>query len=304
MDKYKDIEVWGRLIQGKPLDGLGFATIDGRIDLRGLAAPDPSEVEKYRTATMIVKEQSGLIAIGGVHWKGIDFSNCRLNSLRFFDSIIENCSFDAGHCRDWRMWNTRIINTTFRGADLRDSALGAVENGKRNSFKRVDFTKADLRQTSHGSADMVECIFVDTKLAKVDFHGTVFENCIFSGELNEVLFYRYNFRGEAYPPNEMKGVDFRHATLRYVEFRELDMNDVKWPEDSEHIILKNYKASLDKMLNALKLRSDVSSRRLTAILGMMRKWAGPNQAQGILSKAELVGAGGEELVAELLRLCT
>lgn len=302
MGEDQDLEIWNRLSQGKPLDGLVLPTFEGRIDLRGLAAPDPSLGPVRHVASASVQELSGLTVLRGVHWKGIDASGCRLNSLRFFDSIIEDCVFDEGSCQDWRMWGTRVSDTGFRGTDLRGSALGGVDNGKRNSFRRVDFTRADLRKSAHVSAEMIGCDFADTKLAKVDFQGTVFENCRFAGKLREVSFYRHAFRGEGFPPNEMRGVDFREAKFHYVEFRGLDMPDVRWPEDPDHVVLKGYVPALDRMLGYLEGRTDLPSRQAAAVLGMKRKWAGPNQVSGILNVAELSGFGSEELVSELLKL--
>lgn len=54
----------------------------------------------------------------------------------------------------------------------------------------------------------------------------------------------------------MKGVD-REATFRHVEFRNLDMNDVKWPESDQHIVLSNYKGCLSRMIEALRNCADV-----------------------------------------------
>jgi uncharacterized protein YjbI with pentapeptide repeats len=150
-----------------------------------------------------------------VRWADIDFSGADLQSLRLFDTTLDNCSFDEANCRGWRQWGMSIKNCTFRGTNLRDAALGGIDQGKRNSYRRVDFTKADLRGTAHESADVVDCIFVETNLRKVDFQGTVFVNCTFAGELDEVAFARFAFRGESFPPNEMKGVDFRRAKLRW-----------------------------------------------------------------------------------------
>lgn len=146
---------------------------------------------------------------------------------------------------------------------------------------------------------MVGCTFVASRLDKVDFQGTVFDHCTFAGELREVLFYHHAFRGEAFPPNEMRDVDFRNAKFRLVEFRGLDMRHVAWPNDEDHIILDNYKARLDEKVKLLESRSDTASRQLAAILKMKRKWAGANQQQGVLSKTELAEVAGEEKVAEL-----
>lgn len=223
----KAAEVWERLVGERSLGDLGLPVNKGRVDLRGLVAPRPTVVGRHVTESAEVTKLGGLIEIRGAHWKGIDFSGARLGSLRLLDSTIEDCSFEGARCQDWRMWGTTVVKTSFRSADLRQAALGGVDNGKRNSFREVDFTKADLRQTVYVSCDMIGCTFVDCKLSKVDFQGTVFVNCRFEGELDEVLFYRQAFRGEAFPGNEMKGVDLRRAKLRHVEFRGLNMSDVQ-----------------------------------------------------------------------------
>ena len=301
MDARLSAEVWARLIGGGSLAELDLPTNGGRVDLRGLRAPEPAVLRRYVAASSEVTELGELVVVRGVHWREIDFSGAHLGSLRFFESAIEDCCFEGAGCQDWRMWGTTIVNTSFRSADLRKAALGGVENGKRNSFRQIDFTKADLRQTVFVSCDMTDCKFNDTKLSKVDFQGTVFVNCTFEGELDEVLFYRRAFRGEAFPANEMKGVNMRRAKLKHVEFRGLDMGDVQWPEGDEHLVVENYTATLDRALDVLKGRTDIASKKLGVVLGMKRKWAGPNQRRGVLSKADLLEAGGPEAVSELLR---
>jgi hypothetical protein len=200
------------------------------------------------------------------------------------------------------MWGTTVADTSFRSADLRNAALGGVDGKKRNRFHTCDFTKADMRRTVYVSADMRECVFSDTKLTKVDFQGTVFEDCRFEGELEEVLFYRQAFRGESLPANEMKGVDLSRARLRHVEFRGLDMKDVRWPEGDDYLIVDNYVGTLDRLLNALKGSESVPHRQLGAILAMKRKWAGANQRVGVLSMSDLIEFAGTEAVDELLQL--
>jgi hypothetical protein len=200
------------------------------------------------------------------------------------------------------MWGTTVADTSFRSADLRKSALGGVDGKKRNHFRMCDFTKADMRQTAHVSADMTGCVFSDTNLSKVDFQGTVFEDCRFEGALSEVLFCRQAFRGESFPANEMKGVDLSRAHLRYVEFRGLDMRDVRWPEGDDYVIIDDYVATLDRLLNVLKGGESVSHRKLGAILAMQRKWAGAHQRVGVLSKPDLIDVAGKQTVEELLRL--
>ena len=300
MDARQTAEVWARLIGGGSLTGLNLPMNGGRMDLRGLVAPGPAMLRRYVAASAEVTELGELIVIRGAQWRGLDFSGAHLGSLRFFDSTIEDCSFEGVRCQDWRMWGTTIINTSFQSADLRKAALGGVENGRRNSFRQIDLTKADLRQTVFVSCDIIDCRFIDTKLSKVDFQGTVFVNCIFEGELDEVLFYRQAFRGETFPANQMKGVDLRRAKLRHVEFRGLDMSEVQWPEDDDHVVVENYTATLDRALDLLKGHGDVASKKLGVVLGMKRKWAGPSQKRGVLSKRDLV-EGRREVVASSRR---
>jgi len=224
----------------------------------------------------------------------VDFSGSNLNNLRFFDCTIENCVFDKCKCKDWRMWGTTISDTSFDSADLRSAALGGVQNGKRNQFRKVNFSGADLRDTGYEAAKFVACTFKNTKLDKVDFQTTVFIDCVFEGELCEVLFYRTGFRGEKYPPNEMKGVDFSRAKLRFVEFRGLDLEDVRLPVDDDHILLKPYRGILERLIQTFAGKTDKVSKALTGNFEFKLKWAGPRQVQGVVNKNDLLEVGGEE----------
>jgi uncharacterized protein YjbI with pentapeptide repeats len=297
-------EVWARLISGRPLTDLGLSTIDGRIDLRGLMAPEPAAVRELVVANANVKQLGNLISVRGVHWKSLDVSESALSSLRFFDARIEDCRFDWAQCGDWRMWGTTIERTSFVGADLRQTALGGLDQGKRNAFRQVDFSNADLRQSAHMSADMIDCTFADTNLSKLDFQGTVFKNCSFSGDLEEVQFYDHAFHGEALPENRMEGCDFRKARLYHVEFRRLDMSDVQWPEDPDHVLIRSYPTTLDRMLALLEGRNDLPARQMKAVLGMKRKWSGPHQEIGVINKRELLEYASEELVNDVLAVAT
>ena len=295
-------KVWDRLIAGKSLVDLDLPSTNGRVDLRGLSATQPKVVRESATAGVHVTTLGNLIELRSIHWKGIDFSDGRFKSLRFFNSTIENCSFERAVCQDWRMWGTAISRSSFRSADLRRSALGGIDKCKRNSFHQIDFTYADLRQTAHSSADFVECVFRDANLTKVDFQGSVFVDCTFQGVLDQVLFYRQAFRGEQFPANQMRGVDFREAQFHFVEFRRLDMTDVRWPDDDQHILVNDYKRSLGRVLEGLDPCSSVASKKLAALLKSNLKWAGPNQLHGVISKRVLIEFGGQEALNDFIRL--
>jgi uncharacterized protein YjbI with pentapeptide repeats len=300
MDGTAAREIWARLVGGGSLADLRLPMFEGRVDLRGLAAPEPATVREL----MVGNDRGNLLQLRGVRWEHLDLSDGALESLRFHGCQIENCRFDRAKCRDWRMWGTTIANTSFVRADLRQSALGgiATDGTTRNAFRRIDFSKADLRESAHISSDMLECTFAETKLSSVDFNGTVFVRCSFAGELKEVEFKDHAFRGEAFPPNRMDGVDLRQARLRFVSFRRLDMTNVAWPEDADHIVISDYMTTLDRLLGSLEGRTDLPARGVGALLGFKRKWAGPHQQIGVLNRRDLLEAAqqAEGLVDELL----
>jgi DNA-directed RNA polymerase alpha subunit len=130
-----------------------------------------------------------------------------------------------------------------------------------------------------------------------------FKDCIFEGELNDVLFYCRGFKGESYPPNEMINIDFTRAKLRHVSFRGLT-HRVQLPNDGEHLVIKNFSSTLETAINALQKQGDMLSKKLIALLEIRRKWSVPNQAQGVLNRQdiiEVVGQEGLERLENLLR---
>jgi uncharacterized protein YjbI with pentapeptide repeats len=302
MNSDQDAQVWKRLTEGKSLDGLGLDSRNGRLDLSGLLAPEPSVVKSVRKTVADVSELNDVTVFKGVTWKSLDFSSSRLNGLRFFNCTITDCVLDECRCQDWRLWGTTISNTSFRSADLRRSALGGVLEGRRNIFQKVDFTEADLRQTVYVSAEFVGCRFKDTRLSKVNFGGSSFTDCSFEGELREVCFNRKGFKADALPPNEMLRVDFSRAQLRSVEFRGLDLDNVRFPTDEDHLLLNDYLQTLDKLLEALRGRKDTTSKMLAGYFSVYRKWAGPRQRQGVLNQNDLLETVGEEGLRSVLEI--
>lgn len=302
MNADQNAEVLVRLAAGRPVEGLGLGEKNGRINLNGLAVAEPVVSKPQRLAIAEVALIQEQVVIRGATWKSLDFSGSRLNGLRFFDCSIIDCIFDECQCRDWRFWGTTFESCSFKGVDFREAALGGVIERKRNTFRKVDFTGADLRQTAFVAAEFVSCLFRDSKLTKVNFGGSSFSDCIFEGQLREVCFNRTAFGNESLPPNEMSRVDFSGALLRLVEFRGLDMDSVRFPNNKDHIIVDDYRATLDRLLRTLHSRTDVGSKKLAAVLAISRKWAGSKQRRGVLNRNDLIALAGQELTAELLRL--
>jgi len=288
-----------RLLRGKTLKQSDGPLVDGRVDLRKSVAPTGALSESphgptfARVATKEFKK---------VEWRQLDLSRSRLSSFRFHRSRIEDCVLDQADCTDWRLWGTQVENTSFCGANLTGAVLGAVDEGRRNRYRRVDFSGADLRGSVHVSSDFEHCDFSGARLDNVDFQGSVFSNCRFAGELSDVLFYRHAFRGETHPPNEMREVDFSGARLHYVGFRGLDLTTVRWPEGRDHLLIRDYARTLHRMIEALRPRVDDAARGLLGLLLDYRKWAGGNQQVGVIKKTDVAELGDPGLIQVLEQL--
>lgn len=303
MDDSLSAEIWKRLFRGKTLDGLPLETKEGRTNLSGLVFPEPAVVRRYQTVFAAITQKESAV-VHKPKWKNLDFSGGELSGLRIMGGELQNCRFDKCGLQDLRVWATQITETSFRGADLRKAALGGVQDGRRNNFRDVDFTDADLRQTAYTAAAFERCVFRNAKLVKIDFQTSTFVDCRFEGELREVLFYDRGFKGEAFPPNEMVNVDFSRAELHFVEFRGLSLDRVHLPEDEAHIVIRNVASVLDKMLHALRQEDDITAKTLVAYLAVKRKWVAPNQAQEVINLedvAEIAGEEGVKRFRELLR---
>lgn len=288
-----NLEIWDRLLAGKPLDGLGLETRDGRIDVRGLELPEPTVLRRFQFhGVAIAATDAGIVH--GVKWRNLDFTGSKLAGLRLMGGLVENCRFDGCNLQGVRIWATSFQDVSFKGANLRGSVLGGAHEGVRNTFRGVDFSEANLSGTTYEAAAFERCVFSNAKLVKIDFQTSTFTDCRFEGELDDVLFYRHGFKGEKYPPNEMVNVDFSRARLKHVGFRGLVLDRVRLPNDDENIVLKNFATTLDQMVATLQRQSDPVAKKVVAFIGIKRKWAVANQAQGYINVPDLADLVGDE----------
>lgn len=303
MDKAKKNKIWRRLSEGRSLADVGVAVRDGRYDLTGISVETPKIIRTTQTPTGNVAKISGITKIERARWTRLDFTSAKLAHLLFLGCSIEDCVFDQSCCSDWGVWNTEFIRCSFRGTDLKDSALGAVDDfGRRNRFVEVDFSAADMRRTVWQAAQMNGCAFHDTKLDRVDFGTTVFVDCIFSGELRETIFSRKGFRGERFPPNDMERVNLSRASLRLVEFRGTSLDTAILPSGDDHIVIENLEEVLARLIPLVAAQQRVGWRSVRILLESMKKWAGAGQKRNVLSKSDIVEQVGPDGLSQFLQL--
>lgn len=295
-------EVFGRLVAAESLSDLGLAEHEGRTDLRGIMAPAPVELSAQERKGWVVQEIRGLAKFERVKLVNLDFSGGRLESLRFFNTTIANCRFDEARCKDWRLWAVDVTDTSFVGADLSKAVLGAWHDGRGDIYQRVNFSGADMRSIVCPAATFVDCDFGDAHLANVDFQSSSFIRCRFAGLLREVMFYDQGFKTGKPDPNPMEDVDFSEAELRMVEFRRLNLDRVRLPTSSDHLVVHHYRRVLERALR--ELQGDARWSGLRGVMEHRLKWAGPRQEVGEFNRRDLMEMGDEadaEIAVKLLQ---
>ena len=110
--------------------------------------------------------------------------------------------------------------------------------GKRNVFSDVDFSEANLSGTGHTSARILPLPLHKYEVERRSTSKEAFStDCIFEGELDEVLFYDLGFNAKGSQPKRtpLEELDFGKAKFRHVEFRHLDLDTVRLPvSDRSH----------------------------------------------------------------------
>jgi uncharacterized protein YjbI with pentapeptide repeats len=289
-------EVVARLIAGRPLTGLGLGEHEGRVDLRGLPAPQPRRLQRFETQGWFVEQLGDLVKFRGVRLENLDLGGAALESLRFHDAVVTGCRFDGASCRDWRLWGSDVSDSSFVGADLRESAVGTWHEGHRNSWRRADFSGADFRVAVSWEAVYEDCDFSGAKLAKVKFEQCTLARCRFSGELREVVFDGRDLTDRP-APAEMDKVDFSGATFRQVEFLGFDLESVTLPDDPDVRLLRRARCVARRGIELLDGDDQVAARQLRAMLHTRLRGPGTDRDARVFNRRDYLEIGGEDLAA-------
>jgi uncharacterized protein YjbI with pentapeptide repeats len=222
----------------------------------------------------------------------LDLSQSRLSGVRFFGSTVLGCRFDGAMCRDWRLWDSEVKDSSFAGAELRDAALGTWHDGRINTWSDVNFGRADLRGVLALGCLMERCSFEDARLKGAEFQQATIRHCRFTGALQDVLFDGREIAGRPHP-GTFDDVDFSKAAFKDVEFRGCRFGDVKLPVGVYAI--PEFPRVARRVLELLEQDDSVEARMMRAELSLTLKLPGGDTSVGVFNRADYVAAGGERL---------
>lgn len=100
----------------------------------------------------------------------------------------------------------------------------------------------------------------------------------------------------------MRRVDLRRASLRWCEFRGLDLDDVLFPAGEDHIVVDGYPEALERLLAYFRGRPDLGSRSFVTSFEHKKQWLGQRQRMGVLNRKDLIETGGEEGLKTVLQI--
>lgn len=292
-----------RLVSGEPLDGLGLASHEGRLDLRGIRLPRPDTTAPRPAGRMMVSKLSGVTQVHGRRWVGIDFGGAKLANLKFFDSSLADCRFERADCQRWGLWGTTVESCGFAGANLRGTAWGTSPAGGPNVLRNCDLRGADLRSASVHRLVIDGCDFSDARLDKVTFEQCPIARSRFAGRLREVVFdgrdLGRDLQGNDRPaPGELHAVDLRAAVFELTEFKGYTLDDVLLPEDGDVLLVPRYRAVASRALELLSGDGSREAKILTAMLVNSLRGPVRDKDAAVFNRRDyldLMGVGSDEL---------
>lgn len=230
----------------------------------------------------------------GAAWEALDLSHARLPSLRFFGSRVQGCRFDEASCRDWRLWASEVSDSSFAGADLRDSAIGTWQDGRNNVWRAMSFDRADLRGAVALGCHLEGCTFRDSQLSGAQFQHVTMRDCAFSGAVKDVLFDCRELPGKP-AADVLVDIDFSGATLEDVEFRGCRFDGLKLPQSQGIYPIPSFPRVARRVLDLLEENSSVEARMLRSELTVALKLPGPDDSVGVFNRRDYLASGGEAL---------
>jgi len=230
------------------------------------------------------------------HIENADMSGAKFGCLILKNSLFQNCRFDKALFDTFNERSCRFENVSFRCVEFVNAGIGL----HCSIYREVDFSDADLRDTSFYTPQFMSCTFDKTKLSRVDFSASNFVDCRFVGKLKTVWFNKYyrfpkdeEMFGKA-PTNDMRNVDFTHAALWDVMFTGgLDLSTIKLPADGSHMLVKRFDLVMERIARELDVFPEQDRMNLEMWIEILTKCA-RTQQMDIINKVEITNHLGKE----------
>ncbi|MCW4384193.1 pentapeptide repeat-containing protein [Salinibacterium sp. SYSU T00001] len=263
--------------------------IDGRTDLRGFVFPDPLQMGDARVGGSTFRAISAFPEFERVHWRDIDFSGAVMRNARFTESTIERCLFTGADLFDWRLWGSRILDTSFQRADLAGSAIGTgpYRDAGINIWARVDFDRANMSNAVASECVFLDCSFRRSKLRGVWFTHVTFDGVVFEGVLQRVKFAAQWSEGKR-NPGPMRNADFRGVRFRDVDIR-YRFENVVFDDTDDIPVIRDYRTVLTRALEMARASRDPRENAQVDLLEVLADHAGDYDT--VLVTADFRGLG-------------
>lgn len=236
-------------------------TADGYVDLRGLRFPLPKTQAEIPTPVGPVYYTTSKPILRRLSLERIDLTGAviahtycerlRLKDVKMEGADLRGTGFVSGH----------MEKVSFRGANLQGASFGA-RSVVGPTVVDVDFSQANLEHAAPSHPVFQKCRFINAKLDSVNFRGSRFEDCVFTGRLFEV-----QFKGRDKDPNpfiarlrnKMRGVDLSQTQLVFVLFVGIDLSSCKLPA-KEHMKIQQPGPVFDRAIENIKREWTGSAR--------------------------------------------
>ena len=257
------------LIKGRRIDDLKLPRHNGRLDLRGLPFPRRGRWGTFPWLPELQPPSYDVEVMEGLRseFKGARIQHVDLSFADLEDTVWENCAFMDVHANHANISHCVFSGCAFEDVDLsaanlNSTVLGGFSGYETNTFRRVEFLKADLRHSGYRFPLFEDCDFSRAKFASVNFEASRFVRCRFAGKMSGTEFHgswdkwfeigreRAYFEKRGITPrdirNPMEQVDFSETDLSGVTFWGVDLSRCKLPQDEKHIIVPDPRSLYDR----------------------------------------------------------
>jgi hypothetical protein len=125
--------------------------------------------------------------------------------------------------------------------------------------------------------------------------GLLLKECVFAGEVSEAEFRATDFEGQIPARHDMlDGVDLSKTSLRWVEIYGQNLKGTIFPDDTDHLVVGNYRCFLETLLSETASVQGPGSHFVGVTVPKMLRNLGPEQQVGLFNLQDWFGSWDEE----------